>query len=625
MVKYKKIIIITFISALCSFFLFQFLYNFNNKYTYNSLQPVNGILKLEKDDINNYIFLIYDWEFYSDELYTPKDFINGKPDSFMEYVSIGERTSMTNNSAFGKGTYRLNIFLPDENNKYSILLPEIYSSYNLYINDSLELQMGDTDRNKTEIQSRMVTFNASGKTQILLNVFNNSHYYSGMIYPPSFGTPKALNTMRGFNIFIYILIFVSAFICFIVSIYMGFILKLSKLNIFAFLTLALSIYIGQDLLRYFFASSSELIYAVNMIVWYLIYTFIIVIHNKICNINKFINIVSISVSVFICFLFAILSLFSVDISIYGREIISDILELYKWCYAVYLIATALIFFRDSDSFYYPSFFGNTFFAFSLVFDRIYPVFEPIYGGWFTEISIFVIIICLGLIQWKNVADAVIFKLTFDEERRQMKRQIDIHKSHYEELSKNIENTRKSYHDMRHHLRVMQNFLKGENYTALSEYMNAFEKNIYVASPISYCKNITIDALLNYYSQICGRNNIHFDIKFETSSVIPFPDTDITIIFGNLLENAFEACLRQEDSNKFINIRGKCINDNLFISISNSFNRKIKVTNGKFLSSKKQGEGIGIKSINSIVDKYGGVIDFEINDIFEVLVNIAVNG
>ncbi len=625
MVKYKKIIIITFISALCSAFLFHFLYKFNNKYTYNSLQPVNGILKLEKDDIDNYMFLIYDWEFYSDELYTPKDFINGKPASFMEYVSIGERTSMTNSSAFGKGTYRLNIFLPDENAKYSILLPEIYSSYNLYINDNLELQMGNTDKNKKEIQSRMVTFNASGRTQILLNVFNSSHYYSGIIYPPSFGTPKTLNTMRGFNIFIYTLIFVSAFICFIVSIYMDLVLKLSKLNIFTLLTLALSIYIGQDLLRYFFAFSSELIYSVNMIVWYLIYTFIIAIHNKICKVNKFINVISLSISAFVCLLFTVLSLFSFNISIHGREIISNILEFYKWYCSIYLISTTLIFFRDSDNFYYPSFFGNTFFAFSLVFDRIYPIFEPIYGGWFTEISVFVIIICLSLIQWKNVADAVIFKLTFDEEQRQMKRQVDIHKNHYKELSKNIENTRKSYHDMRHHLRVMQNFLKEENYIALSEYMDSFEKNIYVASPISYCKNVTIDALLNYYSQICDRNNIHFDVKFEAASLIPFPDTDITIILGNLLENAFEACLRQEDNNKFISVKGKCIKDNLFINISNSFNKKIKVINGKFLSSKKQGEGIGIKSINSIVDKYGGIVDFEINDIFEVLVNIAING
>ncbi len=137
--------------------------------------------------------------------------------------------------------------------------------------------------------------------------------------------------------------------------------------------------------------------------------------------------------------------------------------------------------------------------------------------------------------------------------------------------------------------------------------------------------MTIDALLNYYSQICDRNNIHFDVKFEAASLIPFPDTDITIILGNLLENAFEACLRQEDNNKFISVKGKCIKDNLFINISNSFNKKIKVINGKFLSSKKQGEGIGIKSINSIVDKYGGIVDFEINDIFEVLVNIAING
>ncbi len=624
MVRYKKIISVIFISLICSSFLFILLYHFDNKYTYVSPQPVNGIIKLEKNDVDNCVFLIYDWEFYGDKFYTPDDFKNGKPDSFMEYISIGERTSITEDSAFGKGTYRLNLFLPDENVKYAVLFPEIYSSYNLYINDNLELKMGDIDKKNKEIQSRLVTFNASGQTQILLNVYSESHYYSGMVYPPVFGNPKNINIMRGFNIFILMIIFMFSFICFVISIYMNLTLKLLKMSVFIFISFAVSLYIGLNLTRYFFAFSSELIYIISITVWYLIYTFVISAHNKILSISGFYNTFSIFISAAVCFSILTFSLFSNYISIYGREIISDILEYYKWCFAVYLIITSLFFEKYNLKENAILLFGNIFFAVSLIFDRIYPVFEPIYGLWFTEISVFVLIVCVGLIQWNNITDAVIFKLTFSEEQRQMKRQIDIHKNHYYELSKNIENTRKSQHDMKHHLRVIRNFLEEKNYDELSEYMDSFEKTIYIETPILYCKNVIIDALFKYYSQICAKNDIRFNVKFETEAETYFPDTDITIIFGNLLENAFEACLSQNVENKFINVKGSCIKGILFLSISNSFGGTVKRINNNFMSSKRQGEGIGIKSVNSIVDKYNGVIDFEINDVFEVFINIIGN-
>ncbi len=495
MVKYKKIIITLLISVLSATLLFTLLYRFDNKYTRRSPQPVNGILEIEKTDQDGYIFLIYDWEFYADELYIPEDFKNGRPDSYMEYVSIGERMSMTDKSAFGRGTYRLNLILPDEEREYALLLPEIFSSYDLYINDRLKLKMGDCERKITEIQRRMVTFDASGSTQIILNVSNYSHYYSGMVYPPAFGSQQALNTMRGIDILLILAVFVCAFICFIISIYMELILKQPKLIVFALLSLAAGIYSGTALVHYFFTVSSELIYAVKLLSGYIIYTFTIAMHNRICRVSKTTDYITLAVSAFICILAAALALFSADISIGGRELISNILGAYKWLCGIYLIVSAVMYARDCM----PIVFGTVFFGMSLVFDRIYPVYEPVYGGYFTEVSFLVLILCLSLIQWNNVADAIVFKLTFDEEQRQMCRQIDIHKNHYRELSSNIENTRKAYHDMRHHLRVMQNFLKSKNYTALSDYMDGFEENMYIAPPLFYCKNLTVDALLNYYS------------------------------------------------------------------------------------------------------------------------------
>lgn len=116
----------------------------------------------------------------------------------MEYVTIGERTSITKESAFGKGTYRLNLILPETEQGYMLYLPEIFNCYRLYEGSELLLNVGNIETCETEIQNRAVTFTASGNVQLIIAVNSNSHFYSGMIYPPTFGTPLSATQQEGF-------------------------------------------------------------------------------------------------------------------------------------------------------------------------------------------------------------------------------------------------------------------------------------------------------------------------------------------------------------------------------------------------------------------------------------------
>ena len=92
--------------------------------------------------------------------------------------------------------------MPDEVHTYSIELPEIYSAYRFYIDDNLKLQIGNpnTEEYESQTQCRIITFEASGKTTLLLAVSNKSWIYSGLVYPPAFGEPLNINTTRGIRI-----------------------------------------------------------------------------------------------------------------------------------------------------------------------------------------------------------------------------------------------------------------------------------------------------------------------------------------------------------------------------------------------------------------------------------------
>lgn len=60
-----------------------------------------------------------------------------------------------------------------------------------------------------------------------------------------------------------------------------------------------------------------------------------------------------------------------------------------------------------------------------------------------------------------------------------------------------------------------------------------------------CSNLVIDAILQYYKNLCDRQGIAFETKMELPPDLPVSDTELSILFGNLLENAWEACCREK--------------------------------------------------------------------------------
>lgn len=600
---------------------FPFLYNFDNKYTSKCQQPINGILDL-KESNNKYNFLIYDWEYYPDNFYTPDNFNNNRPSTYMEYVSIGQRSSMTENSAFGKGTYRLTLLLPDREKEYAVLMPEIFSAYDFYINDKLALQMGNIKNNNAEIQNRLVTFYGKDKVQFVINVSSFSHFYSGIVYPPALGSPKDINTLRGINILITIFIFSFSFICFFISLYIGIVMKDVNINLFTVLAFVFSIYSSCFLVHSYFSLSSELPYIIEISSCYVLYTLIVILQNNITNVSYSVKKYTSIISLIMCVMALTTALFSQSTDIHIREYISVIVELYKWLCALYILITTCIVNLKSPQNYYALFFGTVFFAASLAFDRIYPLYEPIYGCYFAEIGIISLVLSFGYILCKDLASSFKFKIKFEEEQRQIKKQLAIHQTNYEIIKKNIEETRKIRHDIRQHLRVISELASDNNTFEIKKYISTLENISTDSSAIVFSKNTTINAILQYYSQICVKNLITFNINFNAQKETVINETDITIILGNLIENSIEACLKQITGKREIELKGNLTYNDLIFRISNTISSSPKKKGNYFLSSKINTSGIGLRSVSSVVDKYKGILDIEYNnDYFIVSGNI----
>ncbi len=589
-----------------------YLYNFDNKYVNVGEQPINGILDLRNSD-RDYTFLIYDWEFYPDRLYTPDDFKDGVPDSYMEYISIGERTSMTGDLAHGKGTYRLTLILPEEEKTYGILMPEVFSAYDLYIDGSHALKLGDTENNKIEVQSRLVSFSASGKVPIVIDVASFSHFYSGIIYPPALGDTKALNGIRGVNVLLTIFIFSLSFICFLLSLYMGAALKHWNINLFTCISFLFCIYISHNIIHNYFSCSSELTYIIENVSYYLLFFVVLLLHSSICKIPIHIRVPMLITAGAVCIIALFANILSPDLTIGERQQIALVLEIYKWVCGIYItvssILTAFRYKNESLSLLC----GGSFFAVSLIFDRLYPLYEPIYGKYFIEIGLIALIVSLACLIWNDITTAYVFSLTFDEQQKQMTKQIEIHKNNYEYINKGTEEIRKARHDLRQHLRVIDKLASDGKNDDIRKYISILEKNTPQQTTTKFSDNSTVNAIMQYYSRLFQKYGIGLSYKFTAEVETDFPDTDITIIFGNLLENAAEACSEEKDGDKTVVMKGALTKQNLLFQITNTYDKPpIKTTDG-FLSRKTGKPGVGIKSVRSVVEKYGGIIDIEFTD------------
>lgn len=191
-------------------------------------------------------------------------------------------------------------------------------------------------------------------------------------------------------------------------------------------------------------------------------------------------------------------------------------------------------------------------------------------------------------------------------------QLTIQNIQYDNLKERMDEIRRAKHDLRHHLRVIQNYARKRDYERLNEYLENYLKNEVSEQQIYFCSNFALNALIGYYSNLAKANDIDFLTDISAAEKLSVSDTDLTVLFGNLIENAGEACLRLPKEKRYISLKIKMSNsDALVFYIENYCTQDdISQNKGRILSSKHKGYGIGIESAKSIVSRHDGFIKFE---------------
>lgn len=227
--------------------------------------------------------------------------------------------------------------------------------------------------------------------------------------------------------------------------------------------------------------------------------------------------------------------------------------------------------------------------------------------------IFTFFINVGALLVYGVLVNALIEFEHNLKLRDENKQLALQNLRYDELKKQMDVTRRARHDLRQHISVVYAMAQKNECEKIEEYLGTYLNHSYLKNPIVYCGNFALNAVLVYYVQQAENADIKINIDIALPNEISIKDADLTVLFGNLIENAIDACENVQKDKRSIELKIHRPNaGSIVFSIDNTFDGNIKMSGNKFLSTKQNGSGIGIESAKYVVEKYNGDMKIEIN-------------
>lgn len=173
-------------------------------------------------------------------------------------------------------------------------------------------------------------------------------------------------------------------------------------------------------------------------------------------------------------------------------------------------------------------------------------------------------------------------------------QISMMEEQYKKMQQNIEESRREKHDLRHQILALKEFSDRQDYGKLRGYLEELTAyHINRDAQDSVCENNTLDAIAGHYLCLAKEHEVLVDSAIHIPEDIPFREMDIGIVFGNLLENAYEACVSQTEGKRYIRVRADFVSSTVLgIVVENSYGGVIKEKRVPFSHLRGRAKGSG---------------------------------
>lgn len=168
------------------------------------------------------------------------------------------------------------------------------------------------------------------------------------------------------------------------------------------------------------------------------------------------------------------------------------------------------------------------------------------------------------------------------------------------------------HDFHHHLQALKGQLEAGEIERALLYIDELDNKLMNVDTLLKTGNVSLDAILSAKIAQAKAEGISVTVKAVVPDTLTISDVELSIVVGNLLDNAIEAC-RTANGERFIRIYMTIKGKMLYFSMLNSAGEKQKKKGSLFSSSKDALHGFGLRRAEAIIEEHGGWVKYNSED------------
>ncbi len=232
-------------------------------------------------------------------------------------------------------------------------------------------------------------------------------------------------------------------------------------------------------------------------------------------------------------------------------------------------------------------------------------------------SVRTVILCICIVFAIAVTNYVVFLMienyTDIEERRYEEElvlsEVAYQNEYYEDMEKYQEQIQDIRHDMKNRLAALYDAAEEGDSGVVMAALEEMLEDISLTEDIIYSANPVLNSILQLKAAKAKESSIKTDIQVFIPKRLSIETGDMGVLYGNLLDNAIEACRQIRQEERHLDLETKYQEGNLLILVRNSKtgkeNRRLATT-----KTDKKKHGRGIRAVRRVAEKYGGTLLLE---------------
>lgn len=168
------------------------------------------------------------------------------------------------------------------------------------------------------------------------------------------------------------------------------------------------------------------------------------------------------------------------------------------------------------------------------------------------------------------------------------------------------------HDFHHHLQTLKGQLEAGEIERALTYMEQLDQKLMQVDTLLKTGNVSLDAILSAKIAQAKEQGIRVTVQAAVPEGLTISDLELSIVVGNLLDNAMEAC-DQAEGERYIRLYMSMKGKMLYFSMLNAAGKKQKKRGSLFLTQKDGIHGFGLRRAEAILTEHGGWCKYNSED------------